>query len=61
MANGKVAEFNLPASGGGTFKLTDEAIDAPPNALRTALAEAGIEQHRFRPLHPGEYFDVPEL
>lgn len=45
----------------GTFKLTNEAIDAPPQALTAALDEAGIEQHHFRALRPGEHVDIPEL
>jgi L-ascorbate metabolism protein UlaG (beta-lactamase superfamily) len=43
----------------GTFQLTDEGIEAPLGALDAALAEAGIEPGRFRPLRPGEAWDVP--
>ncbi len=43
----------------GTFQLTDEAIEAPPAALRTALTRNGIGLDRFRPLRPGESWDVP--
>jgi hypothetical protein len=44
----------------GTFHLTDEAIDAPKMALHAALDEKGISRERFRPMHPGETWDVPE-
>jgi L-ascorbate metabolism protein UlaG (beta-lactamase superfamily) len=43
----------------GTFQLTDEAVDAPINALQTALAEKRIDPTLFRALRPGEAFDVP--
>ena len=43
----------------GTFQLTDEPIDHPVAHLRTALDRHGIDQARFRPLLPGEVFDVP--
>jgi L-ascorbate metabolism protein UlaG (beta-lactamase superfamily) len=43
----------------GTFKLTDEWVEAPPDALTLALEEAGIAPERFRALRPGEAFDVP--
>jgi hypothetical protein len=45
----------------GTFKLTDEWVDAPEKALGVALEKAGISAGRFRPLRPGEAFDVPEM
>ena len=45
----------------GTFKLTDEGIEEPLAALSVALTEAGIRPERFRPLRPGEVFDVPDL
>ncbi|WP_158813688.1 MBL fold metallo-hydrolase [Methylocapsa sp. S129] len=38
----------------GTFQLTDEAIEAPPEALRIALAEAGAPANRFHAIRPGE-------
>jgi len=44
----------------GTFQLTDEAIEAPKQALHAALDEQGIARERFRPMHPGEVWDVPE-
>ena len=43
----------------GTFQLTDEAVEDPPGALETALAQAGVEPGRFRALRPGEAVDVP--
>lgn len=44
----------------GTFKLTDEYIDAPLKALGEALEKAGVAPEKFRALRPGECFDVPE-
>ena len=44
----------------GTFQLTSEPIDAPPERLAAALAAAGIATGRFRVQRPGEAFDVPE-
>ena len=43
----------------GTFQLTNEARDEPPARLRAALAARGIGADRFRPLAPGEAWDVP--
>ncbi len=43
----------------GTVQLTDEAIDAPVIALKAALSEHGVADGRFRPMRPGEVFDVP--
>ncbi|MFJ5369685.1 MBL fold metallo-hydrolase [Bosea sp. CER48] len=37
----------------GTFQLTDEGIERPPAALKTALATAGLPEERFRPMRPG--------
>jgi L-ascorbate metabolism protein UlaG (beta-lactamase superfamily) len=45
----------------GTFQLTNEAVSAPPSALKTALDDADMAPNRFRPMHPGEIFDVPEI
>jgi L-ascorbate metabolism protein UlaG (beta-lactamase superfamily) len=42
----------------GTFKLTDEAIDAPVVALAAARKAAGVEEDRFRVLRPGEAFEL---
>jgi L-ascorbate metabolism protein UlaG (beta-lactamase superfamily) len=38
----------------GTFQLTDEAIDAPVEALSAALDEAKIPRERFAVLKPGQ-------
>jgi L-ascorbate metabolism protein UlaG (beta-lactamase superfamily) len=38
----------------GTFRLTDEAIDAPLAALEAALAAAAVPAERFRALRPGQ-------
>ncbi|RWX81746.1 hypothetical protein EPK99_05700 [Neorhizobium lilium] len=43
----------------GTVKLTDEAVDDPVRALRVALDSNGIDRDRFRPMSPGEVFEVP--
>ncbi|SMC88648.1 MBL fold metallo-hydrolase [Rhizobium sp. RU36D] len=43
----------------GTFQLTDEPIDQPVTHLRAALDRHGVAHDRFRPLLPGEVFDVP--
>jgi L-ascorbate metabolism protein UlaG (beta-lactamase superfamily) len=42
----------------GTFQLTDEAIEAPREALSEALVEAGIETSQFRALRPGEVWQA---
>jgi L-ascorbate metabolism protein UlaG (beta-lactamase superfamily) len=42
----------------GTFKLTDEAIDAPGIALSQALEAAGIAGERFRVLRPGQAWEI---
>ena len=44
----------------GTFQLTDEGIEEPLQALDAALADQAIPTTRFRPLRPGEAWDVPE-
>ena len=44
----------------GTFQLTDEPIEAPLHALQAARAAHGLENERFRPLRPGEAWDVPQ-
>ncbi len=38
----------------GTFCLTDEPMDEPPQRLNAALARAGIPRHQFRTLKIGE-------
>lgn len=42
-----------------TFQLTDEAIEEPRHRLQAALDGAGVSRDRFRPMLPGEVFDVP--
>lgn len=42
----------------GTFQLTDEAHDAPTQALAAALDQAGIAPARFRVLKPGEVWEL---
>jgi L-ascorbate metabolism protein UlaG (beta-lactamase superfamily) len=42
----------------GTFKLTDEAIDAPVLALEAARAAAGLKPEIFRVLRPGEVWEL---
>lgn len=42
----------------GTFKLTDEAIDAPVTALTAARKAAGISHDQFRVLMPGEAWEL---
>jgi L-ascorbate metabolism protein UlaG (beta-lactamase superfamily) len=43
----------------GTFKLTDEGIEEPVEALHAALDARNLPRSRFRPMRPGEVFDVP--
>jgi L-ascorbate metabolism protein UlaG (beta-lactamase superfamily) len=38
----------------GTFKLTDEGIERPAEALTGALVAAGLRQDVFLPLRPGQ-------
>lgn len=42
----------------GTFQLTDEAIDAPREALTAALGAAQIPRERFVALSPGEVWEL---
>ncbi|MFZ2099879.1 MAG: MBL fold metallo-hydrolase [Oricola sp.] len=44
----------------GTFKLTNEGIEAPLTALDEALRKHDVAAEAFRPLRPGETWDVPE-
>ena len=44
----------------GTFQLTNEPIDEPRERLLAALQAAGLPATRFRPMLPGEVWDVPE-
>ena len=43
----------------GTFQLTDEAREAPPQALARALNAKAIAPARFRALSPGEVWEIP--
>ncbi|WP_425475890.1 MBL fold metallo-hydrolase [Mesorhizobium yinganensis] len=45
----------------GTFHLTNEPIDEPREKLFAALAAQGIAREKFRPMLPGEVWDVPEI
>jgi L-ascorbate metabolism protein UlaG (beta-lactamase superfamily) len=42
----------------GTFQLTNEAIDAPLQALAAARAAAGVAPETFRVLRPGEAWEL---
>jgi hypothetical protein len=42
----------------GTFQLTDEAIDAPEQALVAARVNAEIEPERFRLLKSGQVWEI---
>uniref|UniRef100_Q07UV1 Metallo-beta-lactamase domain-containing protein n=1 Tax=Rhodopseudomonas palustris (strain BisA53) TaxID=316055 RepID=Q07UV1_RHOP5 len=42
----------------GTFQLTDEAIDAPRQALQAALIQAGVPAKRFVAPYPGEVWEL---
>jgi L-ascorbate metabolism protein UlaG (beta-lactamase superfamily) len=44
----------------GTFQLTDEAINAPVEALAIARAAAGLTAEQFRVLRPGEVWELKE-
>lgn len=37
----------------GTFQLTDEGVERPPQTLKAALAAAGLPEERFTPMRPG--------
>ena len=43
----------------GVWQLTDEAVDAPRQALAAALAATNIAPARFQALEPGQMLDVP--
>jgi L-ascorbate metabolism protein UlaG (beta-lactamase superfamily) len=45
----------------GTFQLTDEPIAEPAEKLAAARDAAGIAAGRFRPMRPGEVWDVPDV
>jgi L-ascorbate metabolism protein UlaG (beta-lactamase superfamily) len=42
----------------GTFQLTDEAIDAPEQALYAALDKGGVPRERFAVLKPGQVVEI---
>ena len=42
----------------GTFQLTDEAIDAPVDALHVALDAAGVARKKFLVLKPGQVAEI---
>ena len=44
----------------GTFQLTNEPFDDPRQRLLAALDAGGIARERFRPMLPGEVWDIPE-
>ena len=46
------------ASHHGTFQLTDEAVDAPVEALQAALEAARLPPDRFVALRPGQVFEL---
>ena len=43
----------------GTFQLTNEAVEEPRDLLLAALDRTGIDRARFRPMMPGETWEVP--
>lgn len=43
----------------GTFKLTDEGIERPVEALEAALRDRRVDPARFRVMRPGEAWVVP--
>lgn len=42
----------------GTFQLTTEARDAPPQALADAMRKQGVAAERFRAVQPGEVVEI---
>jgi len=44
----------------GTFHLTNEPIEEPRERLFAALDARGVSRERFRPMLPGEVWDVPD-
>jgi hypothetical protein len=42
----------------GTFQLTDEAIDAPVQALGVALEAAKVPREKFAVLQPGQVMEI---
>lgn len=44
----------------GTFQLTNEPVEEPRDLLLAALDRQGIDRDRFRPMLPGEVWDVDQ-
>lgn len=44
----------------GTFQLTNEPVEEPREHLHAALDAGGVARERFRPMLPGEVWEVPE-
>jgi L-ascorbate metabolism protein UlaG (beta-lactamase superfamily) len=44
----------------GTFRLTNEGVERPVEALAAALQAAGVPPERFRALRPGEVWEAGE-
>jgi L-ascorbate metabolism protein UlaG (beta-lactamase superfamily) len=57
----KLGAANALAVHWGTFKLSSEGINDPPNLLRATLAQRGIAPGRFRAMEVGVNWDVPPL
>ena len=58
-ASQKLGAANALAVHWGTFKLSAEAINDPPDLLRSTLAERHIGLGRFRAMEVGVNWDVP--
>jgi len=43
----------------GTFQLTNEAVDAPKQALDAALKQQALDQDQFIALRPGQVWKLP--
>jgi L-ascorbate metabolism protein UlaG (beta-lactamase superfamily) len=43
----------------GTFQLTNEPVEEPRQLLEAALDARGVARERFRPMLPGEAWEVP--
>lgn len=54
------ASYGLPVHW-GTFRLSSEAIDAPPALLRTTLVRHGMDPTRFHAIEVGRPWIVPPL
>jgi len=57
----KLGAQNALAVHWGTFKLSSEGINDPPNLLRRTLAERNVAPDRFRAMEVGVNWDVPPL